>query len=143
MRFKLGLALCLGVASVADAATIDVQMRNQGEGGAMVFSPAFVRAKVGDVIHFVPTDPGHNAETIAGMLPAGVAPIAGAIGRPVDLVLTKAGLYGIECKPHLGLGMVALIKAGDGPAANLASVEAVKLPPLAARRMGPLLAAAR
>ena len=143
MWLKVGLALCLAVAGAADAATIDVQMRNQGEGGAMVFSPAFVRARLGDVIHFVPTDPGHNAETIPGMLPSGAVPVAGTVGRSVDLPLTKAGLYGIECKPHLGLGMVALIKAGDGPAPNATVAASVKLPPLATRRMAPLLAAAR
>mgnify|MGYP006188880013 CR=1 FL=1 len=46
-----------------------VVWQHSGPGGAMVFSPAFVQARPGDTIRFVPTNPGHNAETIAGPLP--------------------------------------------------------------------------
>jgi hypothetical protein len=45
--------------------------------------------------------------------------------------------------PHFAMGMVALVKAGKGPAPNAAAAAAVSLPPLAAKRMAPLLAAAR
>ena len=45
--------------------------------------------------------------------------------------------------PHYTMGMVALIKAGKGPAPNAAAAAAVTLPPLAAKRMAPMLAGAR
>lgn len=129
-------------ATPAVAKEIVVQMKNKGAAGFMVFEPAYVDAKAGDTIRFVPTDPGHNAQTIAGFLPDGVAPSAGQIGKEFDLKVTKAGLYGVECQPHFGMGMVALIKVGSGPAPNAAKARAAKLTPLAAKRMAPLFAKA-
>jgi pseudoazurin len=118
-------------------------MKNKGEQGFMVFEPSFVQAAVGDKIHFVPTDKGHNAQPIAGMLPAGVTAGNGAINQEYVLTVSKPGLYGIECLPHFGMGMVALIKAGKGPSPNAAAAAAANLPPLAKKRMAPMLAAAK
>jgi pseudoazurin len=132
----------LAAVAPASAKDITVQMKNQGAGGFMVFEPAFVQADVGDTVHFLPTDPGHNAEPIAGMLPAGVSIPAGQMSKEYVLKLAKPGLYGIKCMPHYSMGMVALIKAGKGVAPNAAAAKAVKLPPLAAKRMTPLLAQA-
>jgi pseudoazurin len=140
--FCFGITAFLAAQS-ACAKTVEVAMKDSGSAGLMVFEPAFVQAAVGDTIHFVPTDPGHNAQTIGGMLPHGVPMSAGEFGKPFDLKLTKAGLYGIECMPHFGLGMVALIKAGTGASPNAASARAAKLPPLAKKRMMPMLAQAR
>lgn len=134
--------MALGAAP-AFAKDITVQMLSKGPGGMYVFSPMFVKAAVGDKVHFVPSDPSHNAETIAGMLPAGVAPSKGAIGKEFTLTLTKPGVYGVACLPHQSMGMVGLVQAGNGPSPNLAAAKAVKLPPLAAKRMNPLLAQAK
>lgn len=131
------------LASPAFAKDITVQMKNQGAAGMMVFEPAFVQAKVGDTVHFVPTDSGHNAEPIPGILPDGVTEPAGAMGKEYVLTLSKPGLYGIKCKPHYSMGMVALVKAGTGASPNAAAAAAVKLPPLATKRMAPLLAQAK
>lgn len=141
----LGVLLLIGgaAAAPANARDITVQMKNQGAGGIMVFEPAYVSAKVGDTVHFVPTDPGHNATPIEGMLPKEVSAPAGAVGKPYILVLSKPGLYGIKCAPHVSMGMVALIKAGAGPAPNAADAASIKLPPLAEKRMAPLLAQAK
>ena len=130
------------IAAPAAAKDIIVQMKTQGPGGMMVFQPAFVSAAVGDKVHFVPTDPGHNAMPIAGMVPAGTDMTPGAMSKEYVLTLAKPGLYGIKCMPHYTMGMVALIKAGKGPAPNAAAAAAVPLPPLAAKRMAPLLASA-
>ena len=134
-------ALLSSVQSVS-AKTITVEMKNTGSTGVMVFEPAFVRAAVGDTVHFVPVDPGHNAQTIAGMLPDGVEASTGQMSKPFDLKLAKPGLYGVECKPHFSMGMVALVKAGPGAAPNAAAAKAAHLPPLAAKRMSGLLASA-
>lgn len=134
----------LALAQPAAAKDITVELRTVGaSGGLMVFEPAFVAASVGDTVHFVPGDPSHNAETIPGMLPDGVAPAKGAMGGALALTLAKPGVYGIECQPHLSMGMIGLVQAGRGPSPNLAAAGAVKLPPLAAKRMAPLLAEAR
>ena len=146
MTIKLfGLAAVAGamLAVPAAARDITVQMKNQGAAGMMVFEPSFVQANVGDKVHFVPTDSGHNAEPITGMLPDGVSEPAGAMGKEYVLTISKPGLYGIKCKPHYSMGMVALVKAGKGTPANAAAANAVKLPPLATKRMAPMLASVR
>jgi plastocyanin len=53
-----------------------------------------------------------------GIWPAGVTPVVSKFNQRVDFKIIKPGLYGIKCLPHLGMGMVALIKAGKGPASN-------------------------
>ncbi len=135
--------LCALIATPAFAKDINVQMKSQGAAGMMVFEPALVRANVGDTVHFLPTDSGHNAETIPGILPDGVTEPAGAMNKEYVLTISKPGLYGIKCKPHYSMGMVALVKAGKGAAPNAAAAAAVKLPPLAAKRMTPMLAEAK
>lgn len=155
---KLTLAAC--AAALAGAATmvamtpapaapapaagrvITVKMLDNGPDGAMSFSPGFVKANVGDTIHFVPANGTHNAETMASILPAGVSPSVGGMGQAFDLKLTVAGVYGVKCKPHYAMGMVALIQAGNGPSSNLAQAKAAALPPFAKKRMAAYLAKA-
>ncbi len=141
----LGLILLSAsvVASNASAAEHIVNMKNSGQGGTFVFEPAYVEAAVGDTVRFVPVDLGHNAESITGMTPDGAPQLVGEMSKEAVIKLTKAGLYGIECKPHVYLGMVALIKAGKGPARNYSAASQAKLPDMAKARMAPLLARAR
>jgi pseudoazurin len=110
--------------SVAFATDFKVQMLNQGKTGSMVFEPNLIQAQPGDTVTFVPTDKGHNAESIAGMLPDGVEPFKGKINEQVTIVLNKEGVYGVKCTPHYGLGMVALISVGQPT--NLEGAMAVK-----------------
>lgn len=124
----------------AAAKDIVVHMKNQGADGAMVFEPSFVKASPGDTIRFMPTNPSHNAETIPNMLPAGVAPVKGAMNKEMTLTVTKPGLYGIKCMPHYSMGMVALVQVGKPTPADIAAAKAVKLPPFAAKRMTAALA---
>ena len=57
----------LVLGNCAFAETIEVKMLNKGAEGAMVFEPAYVSAQPGDIIHFVSTDKGHNADSIKAM----------------------------------------------------------------------------
>ncbi len=108
------LAASLALAAGAAAAeTHEVQMLNRGEAGMMVFEPAFVKAAPGDTIHFVPTDKGHNVESIDGMLPEGVDSFRTKFNQEFELEVTQDGVYGVKCTPHYGMGMVALIQVGD------------------------------
>ncbi|MCE3288468.1 MAG: plasmid stabilization protein [Caulobacter sp.] len=127
-------AALLLAAGQAAAAEHVVKMLNSGADGAMVFEPAVVKAKVGDTVRFVPTNPGHNAEMIAGMFPEGVVATKGAMGKEYVMKVGKAGVYGIKCLPHYNMGMVALVQVG--PASNLQSVQAAatKTPGMAKRR---------
>ena len=139
----VGAGMLLGLAAPAFAKDITVKMNTKGANGtSYTFEPAFVKAAVGDKVHFVPSDPTHNGEVINGMAPAGVAPSKGPMGKEFVLTLTKPGLYGVECLPHFSMGMVGLVQAGAGPSPNLAAAKAMKLPPLAGKRMAPLLAQA-
>lgn len=139
----VALALSIIAAAPASAKDVIVHMKNKGADGAMVFEPAFVKAMPGDTVRFLPTDPSHNAETIANMLPAGVTSTKGAMNKEFTLKVTTPGIYGIKCQPHYSMGMVALVQVGNGPSANLDAAKAVKLAPFAAKRMTPLLAKAK
>ena len=110
--------------AIAGAAEIEVKMLNKGEKGAMVFEPDLIRAAPGDTIKFVPTDKGHNAESIKGMLPEGVESFKSKMNQEFVLTIEKDGVYGVKCPPHYGMGMVALIVAGE--AANLEEARAAK-----------------
>lgn len=142
MKLALAVVAALAAAVPAAAKDIVVQMKNQGAAGAMVFEPAFVRAQPGDTVHFVPGDMSHNAETIAAILPNGVAPVKGGMNKELVLTVTERGLYGVKCSPHYSMGMVALVQVGNGPSPNLAAAQAAKLAPFAAKRMTALLAQA-
>ena len=102
----------------------------------MVFEPAFVKAEVGDVIRFLPTDKGHNVEDIKGMLPDGVDRFKTKFNEEFELKVEQEGVYGIKCTPHYAMGMVALIQVGDP--ANLEEAEAVKQKGKAKGRMADL-----
>ncbi|MGB3415133.1 MAG: pseudoazurin [Mesorhizobium sp.] len=114
----------MAVAGAAQAADHQVQMLNKGDKGAMVFQPDFIQAAPGDTVTFVPTDKGHDAESIKGMIPDGAEPFKGKISQELTVTLDKEGVYGVKCTPHYGMGMVALIVVGKP--VNLTEAEAVK-----------------
>ena len=122
IAFALGATVM--VTGVANAAEIEVHMLNKGDKGAMVFEPDMIVAAPGDTIRFVPTDKGHNVETIAGMLPAGAEAFKSKYNKEFAITLDAEGVYGVKCKPHYAMGMVALIKIGDP--VNLDESKAVK-----------------
>jgi pseudoazurin len=97
----------------ACAAETDVKLLNKGADGIMVFEPALVRIAPGDTVRFVATDKGHNVESMPGMLPDGVPPFTGTMNEDVSVTFDKPGVYGVRCKPHYTMGMVALIVVGD------------------------------
>jgi pseudoazurin len=137
-RFVVAALLCSPLPAAAK--DIVVHMKNQGTDGAMVFEPGYVKAAVGDVIHFKPTDASHNAETLPSMLPAGATPMKGMMNKEAVMTVTKSGLYGIKCMPHYSMGMVALVQVGKPTTADITAAKAVKLPPFAAKRMTAYLA---
>jgi pseudoazurin len=109
----LAAAAATLLATGALAETFEVKMLNRGEAGTMVFEPAYVKAAPGDTIRFLPTDRGHNVESIDGMLPDGVDSFKTKFNEEFELTVDAEGLYGIKCTPHYAMGMVALIQVGD------------------------------
>lgn len=112
------------LAGTAQAADHEVKMLNKGAKGAMVFEPDLIVAQPGDTVTFVPTDKSHDAASIKGMLPEGVEPFEGGINKQITVTIDKEGVYGVKCTPHYGMGMVALIVAGEPT--NLEQAKAVK-----------------
>lgn len=122
-----GLALAgLMALSPALAEEFVVEMLNKGTKGVMVFEPDFVQAQPGDTIKFVPTDKGHNVESIKGFLPDGVKKFRSKPNVEYVLTVDAEGLYGIKCTPHYAMGMVALISVGEP--VNLEAAKKVKIP---------------
>ncbi|WP_138422340.1 pseudoazurin [Maritimibacter alexandrii] len=136
-RLLISAALAL-LAGAASAETIEIQMLNKGDDGAMVFQPAFVQAQPGDVIHFVATDKGHNVESIEGMLPEGVEAFKTKFNEDFEMTVDAEGVYGVKCTPHYGMGMVALIQVGN--AVNLDDAAAVQQKGKSKGRMADLIA---
>ena len=98
----------------AFAATIEVEMLNKNDTGErMVFSQELIRAEIGDVIRFVPTDKSHNAQSLKNAQPAGQEAFKGKMNKEVEYVITEAGLTAVICQPHQNVGMVALIVVGN------------------------------
>jgi pseudoazurin len=139
-----GLAGTVGFALMARPgmaqATHEVHMLNKGADGSMVFEPALTKIAVGDTVKFIPTDKGHNAETIAGMAPDGAEAFKGKINEEIDITFTVPGVYGVKCAPHFAMGMVALVVVGDGAPANLDAAKQAKVPAKAKQRLDPLFA---
>ena len=118
------VSFALMAAGGAHAADHQVLMLNKGEKGTMVFQPDFIQAAPGDTVTFVPTDKGHDAESIKNMIPDGAEPFKGKMNEQITVKLDKEGVYGVKCTPHYGMGMVALIVVGKP--VNLEQAKAVK-----------------
>lgn len=127
------VALLMAATVPAYAANFEVHMLNKGaDGAAMVFEPALTQVAVGDTVTFVPTDKGHNAESIKDAMPEGAEAFKGAMGKEVVVTFTTEGVYGIKCAPHFGMGMVAAVVVGAPT--NIDAVREAKLPGKAKER---------
>jgi pseudoazurin len=113
-KLLLSAALLVGSTVAAFADTIEVQMLNANDAGdKMVFSQELIRAEVGDVIRFIPTDRSHNAESVKDALPEGQEAFKGKMSSEVEYLVTETGLTAVVCQPHQTMGMVALIVVGN------------------------------
>ena len=127
-------AILVALALPAAAADFEVHMLNKGAEGAMVFEPAFVKVAPGDTFTFIPTDKGHNVETIKDMIPDGAIAFRSKMNETYKVTFDTPGAYGVKCMPHVGMGMVGLVVVGDAPA-NLDAVKTGKLPKKARERL--------
>ena len=115
MRKVLGLATAAVLAIMAGnavAAEIEVKMLNKGAEGVMVFEPALVKIAPGDTSSSSPPTRAITQRRIKGMLPADATPFVGKNGEDVAVTFDKAGIYGVKCLPHYGMGMVAMVVVG-------------------------------
>ena len=138
MRLKFGLiavaAALVASAAPSMAADHQIQMLNKGADGAMVFEPGFVKIAPGDTITFVPTDKSHNVETFKGLIPDGAPEFKSKPNEQYQAKFELPGAYVVNCTPHVGMGMVALIQVGDTPS-NLEAIKIAKVPNLVRKRL--------
>lgn len=137
MLLRSLLLLCL-MTVPAMAETFEVKMLNRNDTGPMPFEPDYLVIKPGDTVKFIATDPGHNAATIAGMIPGDGKKFVGKINQEIEVTLTAEGIWGIKCSPHFTMGMAMLIQVGD-KAATEADLPA-DLPAAARKRMLEIMA---
>ena len=107
------LFLLLSFSSIAFSAEHEIKMLNFGSEGGMVFEPGFLKVNVGDRVNFVAVDISHNTESVEGLIPAGATSWKGEINENVSVVIDKEGVYVYQCTPHIILGMVGVIQAGE------------------------------
>jgi len=146
MKTRL-ITAALGALMLAPAALAEdheIRMLNAGpDGDPMVFEPAYLEIEPGDTVTFVNAQGAHNAQTIDGMIPDGGEGFRGGMRQDVSFTPEAEGVWGIKCMPHYGAGMVALIKVGDGDAANLDDAASVRHPGRARSRFEDLFDMAR
>ncbi len=133
----LTLLFCL-LSLPAMAGTFEVKMLNRNDTGPMPFEPDYLVIQPGDTVKFLATDPGHNAATIAGMIPGEGKKFIGKINEEIEVTLTEEGIWGIKCSPHYTMGMAMLIQVGDTPATEADLPD--DLPPAVRTRMLEILA---
>jgi pseudoazurin len=97
------------------AETHEVRMLTRGEAGVMRYAPDFLTIAPGDSVRFVATQSTHNAASIPGFMPAAAEPFKGKIDQEIEVRFDEPGLYGIQCIPHLAMGMVMLVQVGHQP----------------------------
>ncbi len=134
------VAASLVATGVAYAKTVEIDMLNKDETGNMVFHPAFVRAAPGDQIVFKAVSKIHMVKSINSMAPEGATPVVGPMGADKTITLTQEGVYGFECLPHYGMGMVALVEVGKPVNETAAKVAAESAPSQAKARFTKLFA---
>ncbi|WP_070888101.1 pseudoazurin [Pseudomonas argentinensis] len=114
IRYAITLLTTL-ICTAARAEVHEVKMLNRGAGGAMVYEPDYLAIAPGDRVKFIATHPSHNAASLPVFLPAAAEPFKGRINEEIEVKFEVPGFYGIQCIPHLAMGMVMLIQVGDRP----------------------------
>lgn len=108
----------------------DIEMLNKDPNNPrsrMLFSPRVLAIDPGDTVRFLPVDPGHNAQTIDGMVPEGAEGWRSKLNEEFEVTLSVPGIYGYKCAPHLGMGMVGVIFVrGEGMLGNLEVAQSVR-----------------
>ena len=121
------------LSGAALAESHEVQMLNTGADGVMVFEPAVLSINPGDSVTFKATNPGHNSESMEGMVPEGAEGWQGGMGQEVTVTFDQDGVYVYQCTPHLMMAMVGVIKVGSG--SNLEAIKAAAIDKKAAFMM--------
>jgi pseudoazurin len=148
MTIRMTLATLLAMTGVAAAAEPLVTVRELNHGPAsgetFAYDPALVRVPVGGSVRFEPTDKGHNVAPISSLWLAGAPPLNVPFNTEATVTFDRPGVCPVQCTPHTGLGVVALIVVGDADVTEFAAkaASAPGLAPKARAKLGVLAGAA-
>lgn len=136
----------LAAAPVFAEPSVTVRSLNRGPepGATFAYDPAIIRIPVGGAVQFEPTDRGHNVVPVPGLWPEGAPALNVPYNQAAEVSFPAPGVYAVQCTPHAGLGMVALIVVGDTDVATFAAriPSAQGLAPRARARLNELVRAA-
>ena len=83
-------------------------LNKRDDGERMVYSQDIAEVELGDTIKWLPTQPGHNVEFVAG--PDGVElPKKSYINREFSMKFETPGIYLYVCSPHSLMGMIGIV----------------------------------
>lgn len=90
----------------------EVQMLSfSNENGPMVFEPAVLRIEAGDTVTFIPSQSGHQVDSV--IVPKGAKKFKSELNQKFSITLDKEGIYFYTCLPHRAMNMSGLIQIGD------------------------------
>ena len=104
------------ISAAVFAADIEVKMLNKGEEGKMIFEPSFIKAQVGDNIIFLPTDKGHMAASIKGLIPKGAKKFKSKINKKFSytvevhrILVSQRSIRRVQLRCHVPLPLDHLV----------------------------------
>jgi pseudoazurin len=98
------------VPTILNAKIHKIETLNKSDANSMIFKPSFIKIELGDQIEFVPTDKGHNTQSV--FIPEGARPWKSDPGTSVTLSFEQEGIYFYECLNHFVMGMSGIIQVG-------------------------------
>jgi len=81
------------------------------EGKSMLFSPEYLKIKVGDEVKFIPQSKGHTTKSI--YLPKKAKSWDSETSKELTVKFTEAGIYIYDCRNHGVMGMIGMIEVGE------------------------------
>ena len=78
----------------------------------MVYSQDVVKIATGNSIKWLPTQPGHNVEFIAGSENLEL-PTKSYINREFSMKFEMPGIYLYVCSPHSIMGLIGIVVVGN------------------------------
>ncbi|MEM6973031.1 MAG: pseudoazurin [Pseudomonadota bacterium] len=133
------LLLTAGAAMAGENHVVEMLNRNKDTKESMVFKPAVLKIAPGDTVTFKPTNKGHNAELIDGLMPEGAEAFKGGINKEITVTFDTEGVYGYKCAPHFATGMIGFIQVGDSTD-GMEAIEGARFPGRSGKRRDEYLA---
>lgn len=88
-----------------------VEMLNSFDGQSMLFVPSFLKIEKGDSVTFVPTNSGHNSQSV--FTPKGAKGWSGKNNEEITVNFNEEGIFIYQCSLHLVMGMIGVVEVGS------------------------------